>query len=91
MSRLRIALQGRDTCNGSCETQAGCDCLRSQMAWQPVDTGIAERRAIADAVHEEIERDAYRAGWRWGLVNDLFAGGIFVAAALFAGIHWFRG
>lgn len=93
MSGLLIALQRRDACNGSCETHAGCDCLRPQPDTVFADSSLsmAERLAIARGVHEEIERDAYRAGWRWGLVNGMFAGGIAVAAALYAGIHWFKG
>ncbi len=32
MSRIAYALAGRDACNGSCETRAGCDCLRPHDA-----------------------------------------------------------
>lgn len=91
MNRLRIALQGRDTCNGTCETEGGCTCLVSKSTESQLDRRIAEQRAFAQDYEEALERRAYTEGWRWGLVNGLFAGGASVAAALFAGIHWFKG
>lgn len=91
MNRLRIALQERDTCDGTCESEGGCECVSPRVTEQHLDRRIDEQRAFAQDYEEAIERRAYGNGWRWGLVNGLFVGGIFVTVALFAGIHWFKG
>lgn len=91
MSRLRIALQGRDTCNGACETEGGCTCLRPQISEKQLDARIKERREFSDAITaERMEREMsfYRRGWISGLVGGVVAGGLLVAIALMAGLKW---
>lgn len=80
MSRLRIALAGRDTCNGSCESHAGCDCVRAP---QPL-TDYATLRAA----QIEQERTHYARGWRWGVLDGLVLGALLMALAIAAGQHF---
>ncbi len=35
----RVTVAGRDTCNGSCQSEAGCDCVRGFPATVPTDHG----------------------------------------------------
>lgn len=35
----RIVVAGRDTCNGSCQTSAGCDCCGQWPAPMPTNYG----------------------------------------------------
>lgn len=88
MSPLRIALQGRDTCNGTCESASGCECLQPKATEQQLDQRIAERRAFANQAEEAIEHRAYCSGWRWGLIDGVLVGGLLTVGAFVLGQHW---
>lgn len=87
MSRLRIALAGRDTCNGTCEHEGGCECLRPQVTEQQLDMRIAEKRAFAARADDAIERRAYCAGWRWGVIDGVLAGALITCIAFLLGFR----
>lgn len=90
MSAVRMAIAGRDTCTGRCETALGCNC-KGGLTELELDAGIAERRAFVHQAEADIESRAYRSGWRWGVLDGAVVGGVLVALAFIFGINGFKG
>ncbi len=70
----RRVIPGRDTCNGSCETHPGCDCLRQHPAESSTEIGAdmpGRRAPLPNSVA------------RWALVA--FGGVVLILALIGAG------
>lgn len=94
MSRPQHALAGRDTCSGACETEHGCNCFAvhtgDRLTQQDLDRLIADKRESITAAIERAEeqREVYRRGWRWGMLDGTVLGGLVVAIAFTIGRNW---
>ena len=89
MSAAHPFVPGRDTCNGSCESWGGCNCVKqTRLTEQDLDAAIAAQRTFTAEAEEERERAHYCRGWRYGLVDGVFAGALFVFLAMKLGTLW---